>query len=425
MKVHDLFEENGTAYYVMDFIDGESLAEKMKKTDKPLNEEEVRSILSQTLNALKEVHQNKIWHLDLKPGNIMLDKKGNVYLIDFGASKQIRANGSITTSTALCYTPGYAPNEQIGQMYDRFGPWTDIYALGATIYNLLTNKKPPMAIDIEEDEEDAFAFPTSVPEDLRKLVLWMMQPKRKARPQSTEELLGRIKEKDVFVQQEQESDETQIAHETKTVVAEPISQSETLLAGEDNNSYDEYEERAVDLGHSVRWADRNVGSESCSQVGSLVGWGDPTGKKVSQKASDYIEIKGGVYGSTPNNIAGSKYDVSTAICGSKWRMPNRLEWKELIERCNWTKEFLDGIQGYRVKGPNGNSIFLPFTGIRFGEIIENKNCGCYWLSERVEYDRESAYYFYFDESKPNDIISTRGTLFSGRAVRPICDLEEE
>ena len=195
VKVHDLFEENGTAYYVMDFIDGESLAEKMKKTDKPLNEEEVRSILSQTLNALKEVHQNKIWHLDLKPGNIMLDKKGNVYLIDFGASKQIRANGSITTSTALCYTPGYAPNEQIGQMYDRFGPWTDIYALGATIYNLLTNKKPPMAIDIEEDEEDAFAFPISVPEDLRKLVLWMMQPKRKARPQSTEELLGRIKER--------------------------------------------------------------------------------------------------------------------------------------------------------------------------------------------------------------------------------------
>ena len=176
VKVHDLFEENGTAYYVMDFIDGESLAEKMKKTGQPFTEAEVRSILSQILEALKEVHQTEIWHLDLKPGNIMIDKRGNAYLIDFGASKQIRANGSMTTSTALCYTPGYAPNEQIGQMYDRFGPWTDIYALGATVYNLLTNKKPPMAIDIEEDEEDAFDFPTTVSNDMRKLVVWMMQP---------------------------------------------------------------------------------------------------------------------------------------------------------------------------------------------------------------------------------------------------------
>ena len=182
VKVHDLFEENGTAYYVMDYIEGESLAERIKKTGNPFTEAEVRSILSQILEALKEVHQNEIWHLDLKPGNIMVDKQGNAYLIDFGASKQIRANGSMTTSTALCYTPGYAPHEQIGQMYDRFGPWTDIYALGATIYNLLTNKKPPMAIDIEEDEEDAFDFPNTVSDGMRKLVAWMMQPKRKARP---------------------------------------------------------------------------------------------------------------------------------------------------------------------------------------------------------------------------------------------------
>ena len=192
VKVHDLFEENGTAYYVMDYIDGESLAEKMKKTGQPLTEAEVRSILLQILEALKEVHQNEIWHLDLKPGNIIIDKNGNAFLIDFGASKQLRANGSMTTSTALCYTPGYAPTEQIGQMYDRFGPWTDIYALGATVYNLLTNKKPPMAIDIEEDDEDAFDFPASVSDEMQKLVVWMMQPKRKARPQNVDGLIEKI-----------------------------------------------------------------------------------------------------------------------------------------------------------------------------------------------------------------------------------------
>jgi serine/threonine protein kinase len=190
--VHDLFEENGTAYYVMDFIDGLSLAEKMEKTGSAIAEKEVREILRQILDALQEVHQKDIWHLDLKPSNIMLDKSETAYLIDFGASKQIRANGSMTTSTALCYTPGYAPNEQVGQMYDRFGPWTDIYALGATVYNLLTNKKPPMGIDIEEDEEDAFDFPSTVSSEMQKLVMWMMQPKRKKRPQSVIDVLQSI-----------------------------------------------------------------------------------------------------------------------------------------------------------------------------------------------------------------------------------------
>ena len=422
VKVHDLFEENGTAYYVMDFIDGESLAERLKRTGKTFSEDEVREILPQVLEALEEVHGNEIWHLDLKPGNIMMDKSGKVYLIDFGASKQIRANGSMTTSTALCYTPGYAPNEQIGQMFDRFGPWTDIYALGATIYNLLTNKKPPMAIDIEEDEEDAFSFPESVSKEFRKLVIWMMQPKRKARPQSAKELMERLKGLGVNVQQEQESSETHIAPKNRIIVEKPVSQSETLLAGKETNSL---VVEAVDLGLSVRWADRNVGSDSPSQVGSLVGWGDPTGKKVSLKPGDYIDVKGGVYVSTPNNIAGTKYDVATAQCGSKWRMPTREEWKELVDKCKWKIEVHGAIRGYRVVGPNGNSIFLPLTGIRLGEEVNNNDSGCYWLSERVEYDRESAYYYYFNDAKLNDIVSTRGAVYSGRAVRPVCNLKEE
>jgi serine/threonine protein kinase len=108
----------------------------------------VNQYLPQILDALKCVHSQQIWHLDLKPANIMVDKSGAIKLIDFGASKQIRPDGGATTSTALCYTPGYAPNEQTEQSMEKFGPWTDFYALGATLYKLLTNNEPPKPSDI-------------------------------------------------------------------------------------------------------------------------------------------------------------------------------------------------------------------------------------------------------------------------------------
>ena len=194
VSVHDLFDENGTAYYVMDFVDGENLTERLKRTGKPMTEQEVREILPQILDALKSVHDAGIWHLDLKPANIMVDKVGNVKLIDFGASKQLNAQkGGATTSTAISYTNGYAPREQMEQNYDKFGPWTDIYALGATLYNLLTNKRPPLPTDIDDDmSEDkhlALPFPVGVSDDMKCGVLWMMKTNRMQRPQSIDAIV--------------------------------------------------------------------------------------------------------------------------------------------------------------------------------------------------------------------------------------------
>lgn len=195
VAVHDLFEENGTAYYVMDYIDGENLAERMKRIGSPMAEKEVCKILLQVLEALKSVHNAGIWHLDLKPANIMVDKSGNVKLIDFGASKQLNVQkGGATTSTAISYTNGYAPREQMEQNYDKFGPWTDLYALGATLYNLLCNKRPPMPTDIDddlsEDKHDSLPLPTNLSSDMKNCILWMMQTNRMKRPQSVESLLA-------------------------------------------------------------------------------------------------------------------------------------------------------------------------------------------------------------------------------------------
>ena len=420
VKVYDLFEENGTAYYVMDYIDGESLAERIKRKGAPLTEAEVNSILPQILSALKEVHQNEIWHLDLKPGNIMVDKQGNAYLIDFGASKQIRANGSMTTSTALCYTPGYAPTEQIGQMFDRFGPWTDIYALGATLYNLLTNTKPPMAIDIEEDEEDAFRFPSSLSGNTKELIIWMMQPKRKKRPQSVEEIRTRI------------SSSGSSEKKTEKQPMKIVDPEETIIVGstkdEPNLEIDEEEHpltmdgRAVDLGLSVKWADCNlgIGEDEGNILGGLYGWGDPTGEKRSTDFRDYIDIVGGTTIRTPDNISGTQYDIVRSIWGGQWRMPSRKDWEELVEKCRWLRTRVAGMEGYLVTGPNDNRIFLPFTGIRYKNEITNRDAGYYWTSELAIPNRSIAYYYYFKDRYDEEII-TRNDICTGRAIRPICD----
>ena len=186
VKVHDLFEENGTAYYVMDFIDGEDLRHWLKRMKRPMTEHEVMTILPQVLNALEDVHSKGIWHLDLKPANIMIDRDWTVKLIDFGASKQFDSNRGGVTSSAIAYTSGFAPLEQMERSYDKFGPWTDFYALGATLYNLLTNKRPPMPSDINDDhsidKQIALPMPDAVSGNLRTLVLWLMTPARDLRP---------------------------------------------------------------------------------------------------------------------------------------------------------------------------------------------------------------------------------------------------
>ena len=187
VHVEDLFDENGTSYYVMDYIGGGSLAEAVKRHG-PLSEERVRQLLPPVLDALEYVHSQQMWHLDLKPGNILLTEQGRPVLIDFGASKQLGLGGANSTSIGMTYTQGYAPSEQVDQNLDRIGPWTDLYALGATLYNLLSGNVPPMVSEIQEAEEDAFVFPKGVSEQMRKLILWMMNPNRRKRPQSVAEV---------------------------------------------------------------------------------------------------------------------------------------------------------------------------------------------------------------------------------------------
>ena len=152
VNIIDVFEENGTAYYVMDFIEGGSLAEKVQR-EGSLPENVAKRYILQIADALNYIHQRYMNHLDVKPGNIMLSRNDNAILIDFGLSKQYDSQtGHQTSTTPVGISHGYAPMEQYKEGgVSEFSPETDIYSLGATLYYLLTGARPPVSQEINED----------------------------------------------------------------------------------------------------------------------------------------------------------------------------------------------------------------------------------------------------------------------------------
>ena len=187
VKVYDLFDENNTSYYVMEYIEGCSLERWLQQRGK-LSEYEVQDFLRQILEALNVMHSHHLWHLDIKPNNIMRSSNGKLKLIDFGASKLMDPNRTMTTSSAIASTPGFASLEQMAGDMTSFGPWTDFYALGATLYILLTGNRPPLPNQIMASGSLAFQFPSGISQQMHNLVVWMMQPNHRKRPQTVSDI---------------------------------------------------------------------------------------------------------------------------------------------------------------------------------------------------------------------------------------------
>lgn len=153
VQIHDIFEENSTAYYVMDYVDGESLDDKIKR-EGYLSEPQALAYIKDVASALAYIHSKSINHLDIKPGNIMLRREDQrILLIDFGVSKRYDEETSEgTTTTPVGISHGYSPVEQYRRNgVQSFSPQSDVYSLAATLYKLLTGVTPPEAIEIQDE----------------------------------------------------------------------------------------------------------------------------------------------------------------------------------------------------------------------------------------------------------------------------------
>jgi serine/threonine protein kinase len=183
INVSDVFEENQTVYYVMQYQPGGSLTDKVKGADvKRLSEEKALRYIHQIADALTYLHSEKhICHLDVKPANILLSADDNAILIDFGIAKTFDDTGGAESSTSsVSYSNNYAPLEQY-QTLKEFSPQTDLYSLGATLYYMLTGETPPEATKLLDDGFPRCPYYISTPRIWQALEL-AMKPVKRERP---------------------------------------------------------------------------------------------------------------------------------------------------------------------------------------------------------------------------------------------------
>ena len=221
------------------------------------------------------------------------------------------------------------------------------------------------------------------------------------------------------------NDATEVRTATIQLMSGKSKVAEILVTQEESLVFE-----AVDLGLSVKWASCNVGATSPEEYGDYFAWGE------TEEKSDYIPLtykyylgdldgdgdyyESNEYQNIGSNISGTSYDVAHVKWGGSWRMPTLDEIKELYDKCSWQWIEVNGIEGQKVTGPNGNSIFLPAAGDRFGtEVLGRGSYGDYWSGTLHENYSYGAYNltFYSDYLDWDNYYNR----FYGHTVRPVTE----
>lgn len=469
VRIIDIFEENGTAYYVMEYAPCGSLGDKIKK-EGYLSEPVATRYIKQIASALDYIHQLKMTHLDVKPGNIMLNEKDETVLIDFGLAKQYDAElGGQTSTTPVGISEGYAPMEQykLGGV-SSFSPETDVYALGATFFKLLTGNTPPNASFIDNNGVPVDQLVAcGVSQQAISAITQAMQSRKRDRLKSASAFVAALGS-DATVMPV--ADETLVeATLVKEPVAPPVVEHSTpappapvksagkkwlwwalgaaalaavavvmAVAGrggddqlengdssaaivenaQDNSGKDSAGREYVDLGlpGGVLWATCNVGASKPEDYGLYFAWGETKGYAKDESHS-FDEAN---YSYKEDKDLDAAHDAATANWGADWRMPTLQEMKDLIDDKYTTTEWVteNSVSGRKITSKsNGNSIFLPAAGYRYDASLYDEGVyGYYWSSSLGTDFSKYAYYLYFDSG---DIDWDSSHRFDGQSVRAV------
>ena len=243
VKVLNYFHANGTAYFVMEYQAGRDLNQVIKSLDKGMNEEQIRAWLIPVLGGVNAIHEKNYLHRDVKPGNIFLTRRGQPVLLDFGAA--CFAMGDEVRKTSDVLTPAYASIEQYGQDQP-LGPWSDVYALGATVYRGLVDEPPISAFNRAEalalGQVDPLTPAVEVGSELAsaeflRVIDWMISVVATERPQSANDVLKALGESVVgeqefnFSQTDRSVGQEGDDHSVTATQARPVEEYKLLFVG--------------------------------------------------------------------------------------------------------------------------------------------------------------------------------------------------
>lgn len=228
VKVHRYWEQNHTAYMAMPFYAGSNLHRVRQQMTAPPGEAWLRGILDALLGALERLHSEAVYHRDISPDNVIMLPDGKPVLLDFGAARRVISDKSMALTAIL--KPAYAPIEQYAEAGTvKQGPWTDLYALGATLHFLLLGKAPPPATAraIQDDAQPLamMALPDCSPAFLH-CVDWMLRPRPLDRPQSVAQL------REVLSAQAEVPEPANAAWQRTQIIGAPVAPTQVMLRGD-------------------------------------------------------------------------------------------------------------------------------------------------------------------------------------------------
>lgn len=231
VKVQDFFEINNTAYIVMEYLEGITLKQYLRENER-IEPEELLELFVPLIESLDEIHSQGLIHRDISPDNIMVLLGGKIKLMDFGAARDYTDFGE--KSLSLILKPGYAPPEQY-QTHGVQGPWTDIYALCATMYKCLTGENPPDAIErvMDDNLKEISEFGIPVSKQMEETIIKGMSISARNRYQNIEEFcedLYALSEETLTLEEEESKvEETLIEEDMKTFSQEAEEEKKYVL----------------------------------------------------------------------------------------------------------------------------------------------------------------------------------------------------